>query len=107
MRGSDRVGNVNQQLQSERNRHRLQSTPHFRPLPQVPARILALQKKRRTIEVPLVDSDELRPLSQGLPQKPRNRDLALQPLKPDAIRSKLEYSLFPGFGILRNPYFAR
>src|SRR5277367_3200954 len=93
MRRRNRLRNINQKMQPEIGRNILQSTLCRRPLRQIRSRVFTLQKKRRSLKIPLEYPDKFPTVAERLPQKARNRDLAFQTFKPHSIRRKLKNSL--------------
>src|SRR5216684_5271714 len=107
VRGGNRLGDIDQKMQTSVEADFVESTLRRRPFCQVRPGIFAFEKVRRRLEIPFQNAHKFRPVPERFPQETRNSDLAFQSLQAYAIRRELEYPLFVSLGIFGQPDFAR
>ena len=107
VRGGNRLGDIDQKMQTSVEGDFVESTLRHCPFRQVRPGIFAFEKVRRRLEIPFQNADKFRPVAERFPQETRNSDLAFQSLQANAIRRELEYPLFVSLGIFGQPDFAR
>src|SRR5260370_13551613 len=93
VRSGNRLGDIDQKMQTSVEADFVESTLRRRPFRQVRPGIFAFEKVRRRLEIPFQNADKFRSVAERFPQETRNGDLAFQSLQANAIRRQLEYPL--------------
>src|SRR5260370_5783597 len=107
VRGGNRMGDMDQKMESSDEGAFVESTLRNWRFRQVRPGIFAFEKVRRRLEIPFQNAHKFRPVPERFPQETRNSDLAFQSLQANAIRRELEYPLFVRLWIFGQPDFAR
>ncbi len=107
VRRRNRLRDLNQHAQTQLARNPRQPTLVLRPLGKVRATVLALNKERLRVEIPLQHPDKILPLAQRFAQKPRQRHFALQSFQLRPVGCKLKHPRFMSLGVFPQPNFAR
>src|SRR5260370_2717878 len=103
----NRLGDIDQKMQTRVEGDFVESTLGRRPFRQVRPGIFAFEKVRRRLEIPFQNAHKFRPVAERFPQETRNSDLAFQSLQAYAIRRELEHPLFVSLWIFGQPNFPR